>query len=359
MPTWGELLLELGSLKQEIGPTPPGSPAPSAHDTLRRKYLTALSNHTGRATIVYATAYLEPRVGQIPGEFLSVNLGDKQGFMEALSNIKGQRNLDLILTSPGGSAEAAEAIIDYLRTRFDHIRAVIPIAAMSAATMIALACDEILMGTHSQLGPIDPQFTISTPEGPRTSPAQAILDQFEMASQQIATDPKTLGAWMPLLRSFSPGLLAHCVHSREQAERFVEDELKAHMMAGDHVQATKVAKWFADFKSFQSHGRPVSRDDVERLKLNVSRLEDDQTLQDLVLSVHHAVRHTFADTGAVKIIENHLGRAYVEAVSAQFVVQQPPQAQPGRPPGSPAPAGLPPGKANRQQRRQAQRKGGG
>ena len=56
-----------------------------------------------------------------------------------------KRELDLILTSPGGSPEAAEAIMGYLRSRFDHIRAVVPVAAMAAVTMMSLACDEIPM----------------------------------------------------------------------------------------------------------------------------------------------------------------------------------------------------------------------
>lgn len=42
-------------------------------------------------------------------------------------------------------------------------------------------------------------------------------------------------------------------------------------------------------------------------------LEKDQTLQDLILSVHHATMLTFANTGAIKIVENHLGRAFVKA----------------------------------------------
>ena len=44
---------------------------------------------------------------------------------------------------------------------------------MSAATMIACACDEIIMGKHSALGPIDPQITFDS----FTSPAQSILDE--------------------------------------------------------------------------------------------------------------------------------------------------------------------------------------
>lgn len=114
---------------------------------------------------------------------MSVNLGDLQGFMEACHQVS-EKELDLIITSPGGSPDAAESIMAYLRTQFDHIRAIIPVAAMSAATMMSLAADEIVLGSHSQLGPIDPQFTVSTPEGPRFSPAQAILDQFEMGKKE-------------------------------------------------------------------------------------------------------------------------------------------------------------------------------
>ena len=158
MPTWGELLKELAALKKNAATAPQGPDGPSPNDALRRKYLKRLHEHTGRAVIVYGTCWLENRPG-LGGDALALTLGDKQGFMEAVSNVT-QRELDLFLTSPGGSPEAAEAIMSYLRTRFDHIRAVVPVASMSAATMMALACDEILMGTHSQLGPIDPQMTV-------------------------------------------------------------------------------------------------------------------------------------------------------------------------------------------------------
>jgi len=72
---------------------------------------------------------------------VSIHLGDLRGFMEAVSNVT-ERDLDLFLHSPGGSAEAAEAAMAYLRTRFDHIRVIVPLAAMSAATMMALGADE-------------------------------------------------------------------------------------------------------------------------------------------------------------------------------------------------------------------------
>lgn len=119
MPTWGEQLGELQDLKQAAAAQPPRLGNPSPHDQLRRKYLKALAEHTGRGVIYYGTCWLENK--SVPHEdALSLTLGDKQGFMEAVSNITGTE-LDLILTSPGGSPEAAEANMGYLRTRFKHI----------------------------------------------------------------------------------------------------------------------------------------------------------------------------------------------------------------------------------------------
>jgi len=41
-------------------------------------------------------------------------------------------------------------------------------------------------------------------------------------------------------------------------------------------------------------------------------LEADSKLQDLTLTTHHAFMHTFSNSGALKIIENHHGVAYIE-----------------------------------------------
>jgi len=341
MPTWGELLRKLANLKEDAARNPiPGGPSP--HDILRRQYLKELSEHTGRAVIVYATCWLEDRP-DIRSDETSLVLGDKQGFMEAVSNIS-ESKLDLILTSPGGDPDAAGSIMEYLRSRFDHIRAVVPIAAMSAATMMALSCDEILMGKQSQLGPIDPQLTVFTPEGPRSSPGQAILDQFKMAKDECQ-DPNNIGAWLPLLRSLAPGLIAQCEHSQRRAESLVAEQLAAHMLKGNQAKAAEVASWFANFSQFNSHSHPVKLDDVIEQGLVVSRLEDDQRLQDLVLSVHHAVRHTFNDTGTIKLIENHNGRAYLTIRSPVMIAPEQPEQQAAPP------------KPNRQQRREAERRG--
>ena len=323
MPTWGQILNEL---KQSHAPRGGGWD----YDGVRRKYLKAIHESTGRAVIIYSTAFLESR--PIPPADIQISLQDIPGFMEAASNVE-ENQLDLILHSPGGSAEAAESIVTYLRKRFEHIRIFVPVAAMSAATMVALSSDEIVMGQHSQLGPIDPQFIIQTPEGPRSAPAKAILNQFELAKKECK-DATNLAAWMPILRGYMPGLLTQCEDSRNLAVRMVSTWLKQYMFADDRDAGTKaaaIADWFADYESFQSHGRRVSPDEAIEKGLKVTWLESNQNLQDAILSAHHAAMHTFSGTPAVKIVENHHGRAWVK-MSGQVLVQSPPPNVPNTPP---------------------------
>lgn len=332
MPPWGELLKELQRYQRASAGGLTGPSQVTPHDILRRKYLKELSSLTGRATIVYATAWMETKAGVDPSAH-QISLADVQGFMETISGVT-EKDLDLFLHSPGGSAEGAESILEYLRTQFDHIRVVVPIAAMSAATMLALGADEIVMGAQSQLGPIDPQFTIQTPEGPRSAPGQAIVDQFELAKKECR-DPANLPAWLPILRGYMPGLIAQCGHSLALAIELVETWLARYMFA-DLEEAERVEKahavgeWFSGFSRFKSHGRRVGREEAESQGLKIVRLDDDKALQEAVLSVHHAFKLTLSQTPTTKIIENHNGRAYIEMAQQLPIlvgpqVQQPPR----------------------------------
>lgn len=321
MPTWGELSREIVEIRKQVaahGGVQEGDPIPS--DLLRRKYLARLSSLTGRATIIYYSGFQQHP--EAPQFHLSLSPADMSGFMEACSNVTDQRELDLFLHSPGGSPDAVEQISAYLRTQFDHIRAIVPLNAMSAATMVALSADEILMGAHSQLGPIDPQFTIPMPEGARTASAQAIKDQFAEAVEQCR-DPAKLNAWIPILRSYAPALLTRCDHATQRAKRIVSDALRDYMFAGRERagdEAEEAANWFGNAEEFLSHGRPVRREEARAHGITVTDLEDDNELQDAVLSVHHAALISLAANPIAKLIENHRERLWVITTAQQIAM---------------------------------------
>jgi len=226
--------------------------------------------------------------------------------------LKGEK-LDLVLHSPGGSTEAVEALVTYLRSKFSHIRVIIPYAAMSAATMLSCAADTITMGKHSFIGPIDPQIILHTPLGPQAIPAQAILEQFEKAKGECE-DPKKLGTWLPILGQYGPALLVQCEHALELSRELVSKWLNVMFSREPNPKekVEKVSKTLADHSLFKSHGRHISREQAKEIGFEIEDLESDQTLQDLVLSVFHSTTHTFDATSAVKIIENQEGRAFIK-----------------------------------------------
>jgi hypothetical protein len=293
----------------------------AAQDEVRRDYIAKLAKYTGRDTIVFASAFSSNKGPEIPGIAMSVGLADVQGFMSALHGLKGE-SLDLVLHSPGGSIEAAEQVVQYLRAKYKHIRAIVPQNAMSAATMIACACDEIIMGKHSAIGPIDPQVTFPTPAGAFTAPAQAILEEFELAKQQLKDDPQSAPIWLTKLQAYPPGFLNICSTTLTLAKSKVGSWLDANMfkdVANGEKPGSSIAAWLGDATEHKTHGRPIGIETAREKGLKVTELEADQQLQEAVLSTFHAVMVTFQITQCVKLIENQNGKGVYTQIQVKAV----------------------------------------
>lgn len=108
----------------------------------KRDLLQKLSQKTGRNAILYFSAFLHKQTNEA-----SINDTDMNAFMECVHGLDQKKGLDLILHTPGGDLAATEQIIYYLRSIFHgDVRAIIPQMAMSAGSMIAVSCREIIMG---------------------------------------------------------------------------------------------------------------------------------------------------------------------------------------------------------------------
>ena len=298
MPSWTDIL-------QEIRATG------GAHDVVRRRYLAALSDLSGRNTIIYYSGWLQKT--ELSGQRFSgfeVNDSDKNGLMSAVHKLDRAKGLDLILHTPGGESAATESIVDYLRAMFGRdVRAIVPQLAMSAGTMIALSAQRILMGRHSSLGPIDPQVA--------GVPAHGVIEEFTKAAEEIKADNSRVAVWQPIIAKYPPTFIGECQKAIAWTNTLVRQWLEDGMFYRDKnkkAKAEKVVKELADHSVTLSHARHVSFESVKALGIKVALLEDDQALQDAVLSLHHATMQTLQDTNAVKIIENQLGTAYVQNV---------------------------------------------
>lgn len=293
MPNWNDLLIELNSTGSQF-------------DILRRKYLEGLAKLTGRNTIIYYSGWLDKP--NAPNNLLMINDGDKNGFMSTIHKLDRDNGLDLVLHTPGGELSATESIVDYLRQMFDtNIRVIVPQLAMSGGTMIACASKEIIMGKQSSLGPIDPQIGGGIP-------AHGILEEVREAQEQISRNPNLVNFWAPILQKYSPALIGECRKVIKWATDISKEWLRSGMFAGEEADddIERIIKELTDHALTLSHSRHLSAKRCSELGLKIKMMEDDQDLQDAILSLHHATMHTFNATPAIKITENHLGKALVK-----------------------------------------------
>ena len=292
MPNWNDLLAELSA-----------NPTPTALDDMRRRYILEASKQSGRNVIAYYSSFL-----QKPGiEHESINDNDKQGFMNAIYGMDRSKGLDLILHTPGGDIAATESLVEYLKLMFgDDIRAIVPQIAMSAGTMIACACKSIVMGKHSNLGPIDPQF--------RGLPASGVVEEFERAILEVSAYPERAPVWQEIIKKYHPTFIGECEKAIEWSKSIVTKWLTENMFKDDIRSDDKVKKivdYLSDHSETLSHSRHIGIVDCEKVGLTIEKLEEKQEYQDAILSMHHAYNITFSQTASIKIIENHLGRASI------------------------------------------------
>jgi ATP-dependent protease ClpP protease subunit len=300
MPNWNQLLDEVKTLG-------------SSYDVLRRKYLKQLYQVTKRNIIIYYSGWLQRTDAN--RTLLAINDEDKIGFMTTINRLDRTKGLDLILHTPGGDTAATESLVDYLRKMFGKdIRAIVPQLSMSGGTMIACACKSILMGKHSSLGPVDPQFN--------GIPAHGVIEEFKRAIDEIKADPSKIPIWQPIINKYHPTFIGECEKSIIWSDRLVREWLSTGMFDADPQAKTKIEKIVLELTSHAltfSHARHLSSEKCSDLGLNIEKLEDNPKLQDAVLNVHHACMLTFSATPAIKIIENHNGTAFIKVITQMIM----------------------------------------
>lgn len=290
MPTWDKVLEEVDRL--------------NLLEYLKNK-ITDLHNTTDRTTIIYMSAFsvIKPLV---PSPFHAIIDQDIQGFMTCVQGTD-KSTLDLIIHTPGGDYEATKRIINYLHSTYTNIRVIIPHLAMSGGTLIACAADEIVMGPYSSLGPTDPQFLLK--EG--YVPVQAIIDEFNLAFQEVSANPSKALLWNERLKQIPFGKFKAAIVMQENSLRYLIDLLGKRNCKGKSPEEIKgIANFLNRHDQHSSHGQGVFLSDLIG-KLTISNLHSNKEFEDKVLSIYHTATILFQRTAAQKIIINHLERTHI------------------------------------------------
>lgn len=113
-----------------------------------------ISSVRGRPVI----CYLANVIRQGLHHSVSLDNSDDAPFLEMLRNVQNCENgLDIILVTPGGSAETVSHLVRQIRSKFDNVTFILPYMAMSAGTIFCMSGNDIIMDEAAFIGPIDPQ----------------------------------------------------------------------------------------------------------------------------------------------------------------------------------------------------------
>ena len=219
-----------------------------------------------------------PFIAYLSGPDALINRADTAYFNDLLYHLTANTNLDMLLHTPGGDIDAAEKLMFIVRSRVGvgRLRVIVPDFAKSAGTLMAIGADEILMGNTSELGPIDPQMTVTDAQGNSiTQPVQSYLQAHKTLSERLKRDPDDIAAQI-LLGKLDPATIVLFEAVRNRARTFAENQLRL----ARNSAYTLVASKLIDGEKWPTHEYPINWEDATAIGINVTHLEPDDVRWD-------------------------------------------------------------------------------
>ena len=189
--------------------------------------------------------------------------------------------LDIFLYSRGGGQDVPWQLVSAFREASKEWSVIIPFRSHSAATLIALGADHIIMGPQAQLGPIDPSLTQLTPDGDinlvSVEDVMAFIDfireKVGLSDQMALTNG--LANLINRVDAVTLGTV-HRTHShiRDVARKIIQSRSKPPINSiQDRIISTLAEEVYA-------HAHAISRTEAKELDLPV--IEPDPKLENLM-----------------------------------------------------------------------------
>ncbi|MFH0929624.1 MAG: hypothetical protein V1814_00005, partial [Candidatus Moraniibacteriota bacterium] len=169
-----------------------------------------------------------------------------------LRKIGKQDKIDLVLYSSGGDTMVPWRLVSMIREYCDHFSVLVPYKAHSAATMIALGADEIVMSDMSELSPIDPStanvFNPVDPQNPQNRIPISVEDV--MAYFDLAKNKFGIKSDEELTEIF---------------KKFIDSNPSIHPLALGNVNRTHNLIKILAKRLLKSHKAPMKEDEIEKI----------------------------------------------------------------------------------------------
>ena len=249
--------------------------------------ISEISNIRQRPLLCYISNVVNSRITQS----ISIDSSDDAPFLEALRSIPdGEKELDIILVTPGGSAETVDYWVKRLRNRLDSITFILPYMAMSAGTIFCMSGDELIMDESAFFGPIDPQ--VPSKNG-RYVPAQSIItliaDIQKRGQEQLEKGKQPNWTDVQILRNLDAKEIGNALNASKLSTNLVSTYLREYKfrnwdMHSDGTPVTavdkehraeEIAKKLCEHSIWLSHSSRITRSMAwDACKLKVTFPED-------------------------------------------------------------------------------------
>lgn len=220
----------------------------------------------GKPLIVYVTSIRQNIRVQMLDDSIST-------IIEQINCIPSeQREVDFLIVSNGGDPITALRIITILRERFDKVSVIVPYVAFSAATILALGANEIIMHPYSNLGPVDPQISI-TKSNELGQPSQLQFGsedirnyiEFIRSDVGITDQAQLITAFNSLATEIGSLSIGSSKRSQQLSLSLSKKMLETHL--SDKSKASSIAQSLNT--SYYHHGYTVGRKEAQEMGLNI------------------------------------------------------------------------------------------
>lgn len=249
--------------------------------------ISEISSIRQRPLLCYVSNVVNSRITQS----VSIDSSDDAPFLETLKSIPAdQENLDVILVTPGGSAETVDYWVKQLRSRFNHITFILPYMAMSAGTIFCMSGDDLIMDESAFFGPIDPQ--VPSKNG-RYVPAQSIItliaDIQKRGQEQLAQGKQPDWTDVQILRNLDAKEIGNALNASKLSTNLVSAYLREYKFkdwnthhdgtpvttADKEHRAEAIAKQLCEHSIWLSHSSRITRNMAwNTCKLKITHPED-------------------------------------------------------------------------------------
>lgn len=197
--------------------------------------------------------------------------------IKAFGSRRNKPQIDLFIHSNGGDGIVPWKLVTLIRDYCSQFSVIVPHRAFSAATLISLGADEIVMHPMGMLGPTDP--TVTNPFNPQnpTNPNQLLGISVEDVSAYIKLvkddfgithEDELIQAVNILAQKVHPLALGNVKRFHSQSRMLAKKLLELHMKDGadDH----KIAEIVDNLNSkLFFHGHPIHYKEGQKLGLKV------------------------------------------------------------------------------------------